>query len=346
VLIGKDGRPRVADFGLARMESNTGRTAVSAPLPAITRAQAQKALLSPVTQAGVVMGTPLYMSPEQHLGDLTDSRSDQFSFCVALYEALYGKLPFAGNTLEALAFNTISGKVLPRPAGTHIPSPVHQALLRGLSPNPSQRFATMAELLTALSYDPTVDLGAGPKVRQRVTISMILVILIVALGMNVMQLLGIQAVTASLLSYSAFFAVFVILTFRFRRALRNTFHRGWLVYGLVFTGQILAFRILSVWLKLTYAQLCTLDLVALAAMNGVAATLVMPNLWPVVPLAIIAALLAAMFPIAAPTLSVALIVLQICMSLLLWNRAAGMRTPSRRKKRDSTDALSISSRPD
>jgi hypothetical protein len=315
-----------------------GGFAVSAPLPAISMKQAQKALLSPVTQAGVVMGTPLYMSPEQHLGEATDSRSDQFSFCVALYEALYGKLPFAGNTIETLAFNTISGKVQPRPTSTHVPTMIHDALLRGLAASPAQRFPSMQELLAALIYDPTVDQSAGPKERRRVMISMITVILIVALGMKVMQQLGVEAMMASLYTCGAFFAVFVFLTVRFRRALHNYFHRGMLVYGLVFTGQILCFRIVGFWLKLTFAQLVTLDLIALAAMNCVAATLVMRSLWPVVPVASLSAILAAIYPEYAPTLSSGLIVLQIIMSLILWNRATA-RKPRRRHRSESTDSL-------
>jgi predicted Ser/Thr protein kinase len=81
VLVGADGRVRVLDFGLAR-----GVAEAIEPGPAATH----DALLAPITATGAVMGTPAYMSPEQWRGEPTDARSDQFSFCVALYAAVHG----------------------------------------------------------------------------------------------------------------------------------------------------------------------------------------------------------------------------------------------------------------
>ena len=135
------------------------------------------------------------MSPEQHLGETTDARSDQFSFCVALYEALYNQLPFAGNTVEALAFNTISGRIQNRPSGSRVPTVVHQAILRGLATNPTARFPSMRELLVALSYDPTIDRTAGPRVRRRVTSNMIAFMLIAAAGPTLLHRAGFSDIT-------------------------------------------------------------------------------------------------------------------------------------------------------
>jgi serine/threonine-protein kinase len=130
VLVGSDGRPRVADFGLAR----GGDGGAAEPLPQAAGVSEQSGLLvSPLTQAGAIMGTPMYMSPEQYRGRPAGPRSDQFSFCVALYEALYKTLPFEGATFEALGANVLAGRVRPRPAGSPVPRPLHAALLRGLA---------------------------------------------------------------------------------------------------------------------------------------------------------------------------------------------------------------------
>jgi serine/threonine-protein kinase len=329
VLIGKDGRPRVADFGLARIDDQSAVTAtlqpLSAPMPVIRRSQDAMPLLSPVTQAGVLLGTPLYMSPEQHLGDPIDSRRDQFSFCVALYEALYGQLPFAGDTVEKLAYSTVAGEVRPRPSGTQVPMPVHLALLRGLSSRPAQRFPSMRELLAALTFDPNVDLTAGPRTQRRVTVGMIAFMLVALLGMRVLLLLNVSPFRASLATAFAYFAVFVLVGFRFRRALKNPFHRGMIVYGLVFGGQVLASRVIGALLGLSYVQAVTLDLVTLAAMSCMVSALVLPSLWPVTPLSLLSALVAVAYPDHAQAISSGVVVLTSIASLLLWNRVVARR---------------------
>ncbi len=137
VLLGADGRVKVADFGLARPAGEVGNEESGSGSGGL--------LASPLTEWGTVMGTPAYMAPEQRRGAATDARGDQFSFCVALWEALYGQRPFAGQGLRE------------PPAGSGVPARLQPVLLRGLSVSPAARYPGMAELLGDLEHDPAVS---------------------------------------------------------------------------------------------------------------------------------------------------------------------------------------------
>jgi serine/threonine protein kinase len=100
------------------------------------------------------MGTPLYMSPEQWKHEPTDTRSDQFSFCVALFESLWGKPPFAGTTIAELSSAVLEHQLEPIPAGSDVPARVRDAVLRGLELAPGDRFPTVQALLDQLGDDP------------------------------------------------------------------------------------------------------------------------------------------------------------------------------------------------
>ncbi len=155
VLVGRDGRARVLDFGLARgqptAESMVDGEAVSASGSGSLASWSQ--LDNDLTREGAVMGTPAYMSPEQHLGQLATPASDQFAFCIVLYQGLYGYRPFDGNSVRDLAKATLRGKVKAPPSGTKVPADLHAVIVRGLSPKPSERYPTMAALLRELARD-------------------------------------------------------------------------------------------------------------------------------------------------------------------------------------------------
>jgi serine/threonine protein kinase len=96
------------------------------------------------------MGTPAYMAPEQFRGE-GDARSDQFAFCAVLYEALYGRLPFPGDTAEALYESTSRGRLRPWPEHHDVAPGLKAVLRRGLSAKADDRFASMSALLEALA---------------------------------------------------------------------------------------------------------------------------------------------------------------------------------------------------
>lgn len=106
---------------------------------------------SPLTKEGALVGTPRYMSPEQFRGEPSDARSDQFSFCVALYETVCGHPPFAGDSLGELAYAVCHGHVRPFAADKKVPSWLRAVLGRGLQVRPEHRYPTLVALLEELS---------------------------------------------------------------------------------------------------------------------------------------------------------------------------------------------------
>ena len=140
VLVGDDGLVRVGDFGLALPHLPTE------PIPETSWGSSPP----PEDPEGAAVGTPRYMSPEQHRGQPTDARTDQFSFAMALVEALTGRLPFSGPTLEAHRLRVCGGQ-LDRRAIDVLPRRIRGGLVRALSVNPADRFERIESLLAVLS---------------------------------------------------------------------------------------------------------------------------------------------------------------------------------------------------
>ncbi|MCL4682215.1 MAG: protein kinase [Rhodocyclaceae bacterium] len=126
IILLKDGTVKVADFGIARVESSN------------------------LTQAGSVLGTPSYMSPEQFMGQTVDGRSDLFSAGVILYQFLTGEKPFTG------ALTTIMHKVLkeeppaPSALNVQVPRPFDALIRKALAKRPDERFQNGREFVIAL----------------------------------------------------------------------------------------------------------------------------------------------------------------------------------------------------
>lgn len=144
VLMGEDNRARVTDFGLARA-GDGGETITHEDFVSLS-GSADAA----VTRTGALVGTPAYMSPEQFLGRVADAQSDQFSFCVALAEALTGERPFEGRSLMELQASVCSGTLRPL-AFEALPRALQDALARGLCVEPRQRFPDMRALLLVVA---------------------------------------------------------------------------------------------------------------------------------------------------------------------------------------------------
>ena len=139
VLVGRDGRPRVGDFGL--VSSGVAIDAGAAGIASIAGS---------LTVRGAVLGTPGYMAPEQWQGQETDARTDQFAFCVALWEAVFGQRPFAGPDVASIRAAVLDGT----PVAAHArraPRWLSAALARGLARDPAHRWPSLRRLLDELA---------------------------------------------------------------------------------------------------------------------------------------------------------------------------------------------------
>ncbi len=156
VIVGSQG-VRVLDFGLARAIE---RSSVASKSESPDKNESEMYRIASLdtlptegslSGAGRIIGTPAYMAPEQLLGQVTGPYSDQFGFCVALFEGLYGCLPFEGETMSERAANVIQGQLRERPPDSEVPAFLYKLLARGLLVDPSERFPSMRALLTELS---------------------------------------------------------------------------------------------------------------------------------------------------------------------------------------------------
>ncbi|MDI1436576.1 protein kinase domain-containing protein [Polyangium sorediatum] len=135
VLVRADGRAQVTDFGLAA--ETTLRDEAAAPTALA------------LTETGALLGTPVYMAPDQLEGAPATEASDQFAFCVSLWEALYGERPFVGQTLAELA-QAVREQAPRAPASSPVPPAVRRLLQGGLHPDPRERHASVTTLVDAL----------------------------------------------------------------------------------------------------------------------------------------------------------------------------------------------------
>jgi serine/threonine protein kinase/tetratricopeptide (TPR) repeat protein len=212
VAIAKDGRVCVLDFGIARAATGDaaatvgGSTSVSAsatasapapgahlPLPVepetLVQSEPQPAstpqhsvtapvpsgvlLDSPLTAYGTIVGTPGYFAPETFFSQVANARSDIFSFCVTLWRALTGKMPYSCASISGYLHATGgAGAAAPKPHRA-LPRWLYEAVVRGLQPDPSRRYSTMDELLRALDADP---------LRRRIAAGGVLLGVVVAAG--------------------------------------------------------------------------------------------------------------------------------------------------------------------
>ena len=189
VMLGDDGAVKVLDFGLARraeIAPDESENRPTHPAPSADEGETPpseqgrgaapvesargSALSRRLTETGALLGTPAYMAPEQFAGEATDARTDQYAFCVSLYEALYGERPFGGETIPDLAASAREGALREPPPDSDVPAWLRAVVVRGLARDPASRWPSMEALLAALANDPV----ARRKRRARVGLAGVL----------------------------------------------------------------------------------------------------------------------------------------------------------------------------
>lgn len=161
VLIGDDGRPRVTDFGLARRAVAGPDPGLDLEPPVEERSAVQRITIDDsVTRGGAIIGTPAYMAPEQRRGQPPDVRTDQFSFGVTLYQALYGKRPFESPRAAqgSQGASAVTPTIAEPPSDAPVPRWLAGVVMRALSERPEDRYPSMHALLEQLSKDPAATL--------------------------------------------------------------------------------------------------------------------------------------------------------------------------------------------
>lgn len=144
IMLPRNGPPKVADFGIARTKDSS------------------------LTQEGVLIGTPSYMSPEQFMGHGVDGRSDLFSLGIILYELLTGERPFPGEAFGTIMHHVLkSAPIAPNELNFSVGAPLGKVALKALAKAPQDRYSSGRALAAALreslkpSPDPAVLLETG-----------------------------------------------------------------------------------------------------------------------------------------------------------------------------------------
>lgn len=371
VLVGKDGRPRVVDFGLARLG---GQSAASIELPSALSGEHQPASrptddahekptedvpdhstppaarpaklaqattsesiinqpgslrANQVTRAGSISGTPGYMSPEQYIGGDVGALSDQFSFCAALFEALYGFLPFSGETIEQLAA-AVNGPVRSPPPASKVPIEVHRALLRGLSVDPQGRFPTMAALLAALRIEHGHSSAGGALSRRRVirTIGTIALLVMALISLRVAQrsMSARDAALGSILLLAVFLGVGQLQREIF---LSNQFHRRLYLVLTLGVSQNLLQRVVAARAGWLMKQLFPLEMVVWSGVCVALISLGLRTLWPLLPVLLGMGALATFWPELPKPLILGTYLIMVLSMAIAWLRAGQTQAGSK-----------------
>lgn len=163
ILLGENGRAKIADFGIAR---SVTRQSSSAALETVRDVSVLESR-SDLTRTGASIGTPAYMAPEQHGKGPVDASADLFAFCITAWETIFGERPFRGSNADELLSDIRRGRVR-QPSHTQLDPSTEATLRQGLSYRPSKRPSSMSLVIDALRLS-LASTGAPQPRRRRTT---------------------------------------------------------------------------------------------------------------------------------------------------------------------------------
>lgn len=344
VIVGHSGRARVLDFGLARLDGDSIADRADVAAHNITETQA---LSQSLTMEGMMMGTPLYMSPEQYRGDSVDARSDQFNFCVALYEAMFDVPPF---TSESLWLNRTAKEQgdIARPAvlDPELES-LRKIIVRGLATHPDERWSSMDELIERLvAHRDSRDLAVS--FRQS------LMFLGFFAGTTVVSALVVWSLVDDLtrlkprdtivIAIGILAIISVPMVFMRRLWMDNLFIRKLIYSGLATIVVLIVHRIVSVPLDTSVHYILVGDLLLMTSSSAICAITLSPWMWLVSLLFFALAAIAALHPLAATLCITMGPSALIPLGIVLWRRSRESSQPYRRDRRVPEHALVTKSR--
>ncbi|MDI1446805.1 serine/threonine-protein kinase [Polyangium sp. 6x1] len=274
VLLGKDGRPRIVDFGIAALVGRGARANGEAEREAEPTSGKAGPLDVSLLPSGAIVGTPAFMAPEQLRGERATAASDQWSYCAALYHAAYGVPPYSlDGDFVALSRRVVEGAPeIPAQRGK-APAWLGPILVTGLAKDPAARFASMHALLAAieahLPRDPVLDRLVIR--RELVTLRVALLGAVIVIGGLASRRLLHAEVTLKLVvvvNGAILLMVLVIIAWRWRGLSQNRIGRRAAAIVVGVEGVMLVHRLIAMRLGTPLDHVLVNDLVLLAAVLG------------------------------------------------------------------------------
>lgn len=261
VLVGRDGRPQIADFGIASLVE-------AADPPRGHDLPPGQALEVTIARGGHLAGTPAFMAPEVLAGARATAASDQWSFCAALYRAAYGSHPFpmGDGDVAAFARRVNEGPAPTPPRRADVPLWLAPILLRGLARDPADRFASQGALLAAIERKLPRDPELDPLVVRRDIYILRLAVLLTAIFAGLVIVawpLPIVPATLAFVTSAILATELVVITIRWRSLAQNLFGRRSAGIMVSASGATLLHRLLALRMETPFEQILAVDLLLL-----------------------------------------------------------------------------------